>query len=297
MIIISIGGGLGNQMFEYAFYSKIRHVYPETEIKLDIMNTFGYAHNGYEIEKVFGLQAEACTLEELKKVSDVYPVNAPFYKWHKFFEKVRHKFLGAKSSCIMQNDPTRYEDKFFKLDISKSYFFYGVFANYNFFSDIAEEIRNMYCFPAIMDERNKSWESIINNTESVGIHIRRGDYIDWGINLVPDTFYREAMSIIEKKLLDREIVYFVFTDDPDYVKDKFSDIANLHVIEGNEGARSYIDMQLMSFCKHNITANSTFSFWGAFLNKNLEKIVVAPNLPYTGCQYPFICNDWITIEI
>lgn len=297
MIIISVGGGLGNQMFEYAFYYKVRKQYPDTEVKLDLFNTLGYSHNGYEIEKIFGLKAEECTLKELKRVSDICPAQARFYKWRKFAEKVRHKFFGVKSSCIMQKDATLYEDKFFKLDVSKSYYLFGIFANYRFFNDIAEEIQDIYSFPMIADERNKLWESRINSTESVGIHIRRGDYIEWGIDLAPDTFYREAMSIIEGKLLNREIHYFVFTDDPDYVKERFGDVANLQVIEGNEGIQSYIDMQLMSLCKHNIIANSTFSFWGAFLNKNADKIVVAPNLPYTGCKCPFVCEDWITIEV
>lgn len=296
MIIISVGGGLGNQMFEYAFYYKVKKLYPETEVKLDIFNTLGHSHNGYEIDKIFGLKAEECTVEELGKVSDICPAQKNFYKWHKFLEKVRHKIFGVKSSCVMQKDATVFEDKFFKLDASKSYYFFGVFANYKFFNDIAEEIRNIYCFPEIEDECNKFWESRINNTESVGIHIRRGDYIEWGIDLVPDTFYREAMSIIEEKLPGKEIHYYVFTDDPGYVKNKFSDVVNLQVIEGNEGTKSYVDMQLMSLCKHNIIANSTFSFWGAFLNRNERKIVIAPNMPYNGCEKPFTCDEWITIN-
>lgn len=297
MIIISIGGGLGNQMFEYAFYYKVKQLYPETIIKLDFFNTLGYSHNGYEIERIFGLKSQECTLEELKQVSDICPVQKRFYKWCKFLEKIRHKIFGIKASCIVQQDATMFEDKFYKIDIEKSYYFFGIFANYLFFNDIAEEIRNIYRFPMIVDERNKLWECTIKNTESVGIHIRRGDYIEWGIDLVPISFYREAMSIIEKKVLGKAIHYFVFTDDVDYVKSELCNVPNLQIVEGNEGTQSYIDMQLMSLCKHNIIANSTFSFWGAFLNRNASKIVIAPNLPYTGCKHPFICDDWIVIDV
>lgn len=293
MIIVSIGGGLGNQMFEYAFYRKLKHLYPKAEVKLDIMHTFGEAHNGYELESVFGLQAEECTLEELKKVSDIYPADSSFYKVHHFCERIRHRLCGYKPSCIVQKDWTMYEDKFFHLDMSKSYFFYGVFANHKFFSDIDDIILEMYQFPQIMDDSNKRWENEINASEAVGIHIRRGDYVTWGVELVPEKFYREAMHFVQEKISNRELKYFVFTDDPLYVKETYSDIANLQVVEGNTGRNSYIDMQLMSLCKHNIIANSTFGFWGAYLNRNTAKIIVAPNMPYTGCQNPFVCDGWI----
>ena len=82
MIIISIGGGLGNQMFEYAFYLMMKEIYPNVEIKLDIMHTFGYAHNGYEIEKIFGLKSEECSLNELMKLSDIYPIDGKNYMFY-----------------------------------------------------------------------------------------------------------------------------------------------------------------------------------------------------------------------
>lgn len=295
MIIISIGGGLGNQMFEYAFYCMFRHLYPDAEVKLDIMHTFGDDHNGYELERIFGVHAEECTLEELKQVSDVYPVNAPFYQLYHFFERIRHRLLGYKPSCIVQNDFTVYEDKFFHLDMSKSYYLYGVFANYKFFSEIEDIIRKVYQFPPIEDASNRRWEDKISGSESVGIHIRHGDYVSWGVELVPEKFYRKAISLLGELIPDKELKYFIFTDDPVYAKETFRDVANLWVIEGNVGKNSYIDMQLMSLCKHNIIANSTFSFWGAYLNRNSQKIVIVPNKPYTGCKNIFACAGWIRI--
>lgn len=297
MIIISVGGGLGNQMFEYSFYYKMKHLYPEVEIKLDIMNTFGFAHNGYEIEEIFGLHAKQCTLEELKKVSDIYPMNGQFYKLNKFIEKIRHKLWGIKPSCKIQTDATAYEESFFDLDIERSYYLFGVFANYRFFSDLGDEIQSMYTFPPIIDEKNKLWKSKIISTESVSIHVRRGDYLEWGIDLVPDVFYRNAMKFIQEKKRNAELHFFVFTDDAEYVRENYYDIKNLYVVEGNTGKESYRDMQLMSLCKHNIIANSTFSFWGAYLNRNMSKIVIAPNLPYTGCKIPFACDDWVVMDV
>lgn len=293
MIIISIGGGLGNQMFEYAFYCMFKHLYPDVEVKLDIMHTLGDNHNGYELEKIFGVQAEKCTKEELNRVSDIYPVDGAHYKYHHFIERIRHKICGYKESCIVQRDFTVYDDSFFHLDMSKSYYLYGVFANYRFFSDIDDKIRAIYQFPQIKDATNMNWQDEIRNSESVGIHIRHGDYTAWGVDLVPEKFYRKAIDYLQDRMLGKKLKYFVFTDDPVYAKKTYSDIADLQVIEGNTGKNSYIDMQLMSLCKHNIIANSTFGFWGAYLNQNISKIIVVPNMPYTGCKNLFACDEWV----
>lgn len=293
MVIVSIGGGLGNQMFQYAFCCMVKHVYPDVKIKLDIMHTLSDDHNGYELKRIFGIEEEECTLEELRQVSDIYPANAPYYKFHHFIERIRNRLLGHRKSCIAQRDFTVYEDKFFHLDMSEPYYFFGVFANYHFFEKIEDKIRTVYQFPQIEDDANIRWEKEINSCESVGIHIRHGDYVAWGIELVSEDFYRRAISYIQKRVLNEKLKFFVFTDDPMYAKETYSDIDNLCVVEGNIGENSYIDMQLMSLCKHNIIANSTFSFWGAYLNANPSKIIVAPDMPCTERRKPFVCDGWI----
>lgn len=295
MIIISICGGLGNQMFEYAFCCMVKHVYPNVKIKLDIMNTLSADHNGYELRRVFGIEEEECTLEELKQLSDIYPVNGPHYKFINFLEKIRNRLIGHRESCLVQRDLTAYEDRFFHLDMSKSYYFFGVFANHQFFDEIEDEIRRVYQFPQITDDSNMRWSDEIITSESVGIHIRHGDYVTWGLELVPEEFYRKAIDYMREHIPYKELKYFVFTDDPVYAKEVYNDIENLYVVEGNVGENSYIDMQLMSLCKHNITANSTFSFWGAYLNQNPSKIVVAPDMPCAGWKEPYVCDEWIKL--
>lgn len=293
MIIISIGGGLGNQMFEYAFYSMFKYLYPDAEVKLDIMHTLGDNHNGYELEKIFGVRGRGMYRGGTKGLSDIYPVDGPHYKYHHFLERIRYRIFGHKATCIVQEDFTVYEDRFFHLDMSKSYYLYGVFANCQYFAGIEDRIREIYKFPQITDDSNKCWENEIRSSESVGIHIRHGDYTAWGVELVPEKFYRKAIHYIQERISNRELKYFVFTDDPHFANETYSDIVNLKVVEGNTGNNSYIDMQLMSMCKHNIIANSTFGFWSAYLNSNVSKIIVVPDLPYTGCQNLFACDEWI----
>lgn len=293
MIIISIGGGLGNQMFEYAFYEMMKKQYPNEEIKLDIMHIFGPAHNGYEIEKIFQLHAGDCDLKELRKLSGMCPVDAKYYKFFKKVYNLRRKIFGSKKSCMVQEDFTKYYEEYFHLDTSKSYYLQGVYGNYRYFDKEKEYIQKIYTFPPIKDERNLAWQDKIKNTNSVSMHIRHGDYVAWGVELLSEDYYRTAMAMIEEQT--GPCNFYVFTDDPEYVKETFKDKTNLEVVEGNEGANSYIDMQLMSYCKHNIIANSSFSFWGAYLNKNPDKMVIASKKPYTGCSVPFACDDWILI--
>ena len=128
---------------------------------------------------------------------------------------------------------------------------------------------------------------------SVSIHIRRGDYVSLGIPLLPLDFYTNA--IVEMEKINGECNYYVFSDDPDLAKTFLPDNRPFTYINCNIGKDSFRDMQLMSMCRHNIIANSTFSFWAAFLNENVNKTVIAPKTPFPGCKYPFACDDWILL--
>lgn len=294
MIIISVTGGLGNQMFQYAFYEQIKKIYPEQDVFLDIMHIFGHAHNGFEISNIFGLEAPDANKKDLVKLTGRYPKDKNFYQFHRICLKIKRTLGIIKPSFIKQYDFTAFEDKFFQLDLNESYYLYGAFANYKYFSNISDFIKSIYQFPDINETENLEWQKKIKDSKSVSIHIRRGDYIKYGVELASDFYYKNAMKYIEERI-GKDCHYFVFTDDVDYVQKTYFDIDNLSIVTGNKKDKSYRDMQLMSMCKYNIIANSTFSFWGAFLNKNPDKIVIVPNMPYTGCKYPFTCDDWILL--
>ena len=102
---------------------------------------------------------------------------------------------------------------------------------------------------------------------------------------------QKILYYIQKDFLSRGEI--AFSDDIDYVRNNFGWVENLYIVSGNIGGNSYRDMQLMSLCAHNINANSTFSFWGAYLNRNPNKIVIAPRRPVNRCKYPFACEGWI----
>ncbi len=123
----------------------------------------------------------------------------------------------------------------------------------------------------------------ISQTNSVSIHIRRGDYLLEN-GAIEMGYYSKAIRKLEQieELSEDEFDFYVFSDDERFAKEIFGKIKNYHIIDGNTGNKSYRDMQLMSLWKHNIVANSTFSFWGAYLNKNSDKVVIAPSIPFGG---------------
>src|SRR3989344_4984067 len=138
-------------------------------------------------------------------------------------------------------------------------------------------IRKDFTFGATIVERNKKLASEISGTNSVSVHIRRGDYVtnantNQFHGLCSLDYYNKAVSFISSKQNEMEL--FVFSDDIEWCKENLKYDFPIHFVETND---AHSDMYLMSLCKHNIIANSSFSWWGAWLNDNFQKIVVAPS--------------------
>ena len=126
----------------------------------------------------------------------------------------------------------------------------------------------------------KKTSDAIDSSVSVSVHIRRGDYVtNRHTNAVhgvcPLSYYKKAMKFIEDRVAQPE--YFVFSDDLDWVKGNLQTHSKVRFVDNNRESNSYNDMHLMSLCKHSIIANSSFSWWGAWLGGNKDKIVVAPS--------------------
>ena len=146
-----------------------------------------------------------------------------------------------------------------------------------------------------LDDKNKQIMDLILNSNSVSVHIRRGDYLKaenikmYG-NIATDDYYKKAIATISSKVKDP--YFFIFSNDIEWCKSNLY-IDKVVYVQDNTGAKSYIDMFLMSKCKANILANSSFSYWGAMLNENINKIVVYPHIwnnVYTPDIFP---QNWI----
>lgn len=295
MKIIYIFDGLGNQMFQYAFYKKMKKLYKNVYGNLD---TFSRDYpqgledfSGYELKKIFNID-----IEEKKILFDTF-FSRVRWKRTSIFLRAFHKLLRKLNVVIyLENWSECVEDK---LNKKRIIFYTGWWQSEKFFKDISNEIRSDFSFPRIVDKKNLEVLKKIKTSNSVGIHVRRGDYLkDKGFKgLASLEYYQRAIEYIENKI--EAPCFFIFSNDIEWCKENFK-LENCHYIDWNKGEESYRDMQLMSLCKHNIIPNSTFSWWGAWLNNNPNKIVIAPEKWFNDCANmnysDIVPENWIKIK-
>lgn len=285
MYIVAIEGGLGNQMFQYALFISLKERYGDGLMKLDLSFINPFMHNGYELQRVFGIQQPLCTKWEVIRYSEYCSKNIAFGSLWTFVWAVRRKIFGRKKSMVYQADSTQYFPLCEKLDKNRNYYFKGVWANYRYFKECESAIRNIFIFPEISDEKNLKWKEMIEQTNSVSIHFRGGDYYTENFEIIGEKYYTKAVRLLKEQF--EELCFFIFTDDPENAKKNIGTFDDCYYVDNNKGSSSYIDMQLMSLCKHNIMANSTFSFWGAYLNSNRNKVVIGPRSTVGKCSEPY----------
>lgn len=262
MIIIKIIGGLGNQMFQYSLYKSLQS--KGIKVYADLSDFKDYPlHNGYELERVFNISIKTPG----KFLLDLFRPNQP--KW--IFRKLR-RVLNLKKTYKVEENEFRFDASFLN---NTNQYYAGYWQNESYFSDISNQIRHDFKFPEIEGIENQSVMQQIKTTESVALHVRRGDYLkDPLLGSICDlAYYEQAILSINSKIVDA--LFFVFSDDILWCRQNLK-LKNVIYIDWNKGCNSYIDMQLMSNCKHNIIANSSFSWWGAWLNTNNDKVIIAP---------------------
>lgn len=293
MFIVAIEGGLGNQMFQYAFFLALQKHYERVEMKVDLGLINPSMHNGYELQRLFHINPVICSKKETLLYSDYCPSSIIGSGWINLLFGIRRKLMGGKKSFILQRDATEYIARCFELDANTNYYFKGVWINDSYFKGIEATLKSTFTFPEIHDEKNMKWKKMIENSNSVSIHFRGGDYYKEGFSVLSNKYYARAIEYILSKV--ENPVFFVFTDDIENAKQNIPAMECCYYIDNNNGECSYVDMQLMAMCHHNIIANSTFSFWGAYLNNNLDKIVIAPTISTGSCRHPYQCKGWILL--
>jgi len=172
----------------------------------------------------------------------------------------------------------------------------GYFQTDLYFRDIAEKIKSDIHFDNIDDYEILKFKNKMHLIESVSIHVRLTDYLKhpdvYGHICTPD-YYMRAIDLIKEKVSNP--VFFLFSDDVDGAQNLFKDV-KMYPIDINHGEKSYLDMYLMSQCKYHIVANSSFSWWGAWLGQNSDKIVIAPKIWANNAEMPDVCpKEWIRL--
>lgn len=264
-------GGLGNQMFQYAFLLALRKRGYQVQEDISYYDFFKM-HNGYELERVFGI-------EEL-------PINKQGL--HILWLRVLNKF---RPKSLYMFDSYQYDIKV--VELPKRYLF-GYWQDEKYFMDIEEQVRNTFKFHGI-DEKNRNLAREMQECESVSLHIRRGDYAQFGMSIIGEEYYRKAVAKLCETV--KQPVFYIFSDDTEEAEKMAKNMnLNYKIVSYNRGVESYKDMFLMSQCKHNILANSSFSWWGAWLNVNSQKIVIAPQIwDKRKLSYKPQCKNWILV--
>ena len=287
MIIIKYRGGLGNQMFQYAFHLAMQKHYPETEVVADLSHyEMNCEHNGFELEKVFGIQVKTLPGKELKKYSPYYVPTAIYEKLpaglrnliannlqHKYY---RWKCQKGRLNYYKQQYHNTFEPRVFSLDPAKTWYVDGLWQDFRYFKDLEEEIEKQFRFRNEERYAEGDMELIrqIRESESVGIHVRRGDFVNSKFDICNTDYYKKAVEEIRKRA-NEPLTYFFFTDDSDYVNEYFKDMPDKRIISHGV-ANSIVDMEFLSLCHNAIISNSTFALWAAWLSRKQLKHVVAP---------------------
>lgn len=289
MKIVNVIGGLGNQMFQYAFYLALKNKYANEIIKLNTSAFHNYGkHNCYELDKVFDIDAEYATMKEVSMIA--YP-----YKTYRLWQIGNH-LLPQRKTMLKEVIFGRFYKEAFER--SGSCFYDGYWQNEKYFTNIRDKIIATFT-PKGIDLYNAEWGHQMNSTDSVSIHIRRGDYLKKkpykGICEV--NYYKRAIeTILGKTHIDS---FYIFTNDLAWCQENIVPLfmgKKYSLIDWNKGGDSYKDLYLMTQCHHNIIANSSFSWWGAWLNQHKGKIVITPKIWINKKNNEFTFpNEWIKL--
>ena len=272
-------GGLGNQMFIYVLYLRMRSRFPHTYIDLSDMQHYR-VHRGYELHRVFPQAvADEVTLPQwLKKVLEFL-----------FFRTIleRHE----RGSLRHYDGTVHWPLVYYK----------GFYQHLMYFRGHEEEIRRALTFDLrLASERSRQLaHQMDDEAQSVSLHVRRGDYLKakhfHTVGCVCQLpYYQRAIATIECRFVSPH--YYVFTDDMPWVKENLPLAGQVTYVDWNTGDDSWQDMMLMSHCRHHIIPNSTFSWWGAWLGRP-DGIVLCPDRWYAddNGRIPLYPEGWVRI--
>ena len=285
MIVTKLQGGLGNQMFQYAAaYANSDQIY----LDLDFL------HNHQTSSETFTSRLYELSLfpNLLSETASRFHKNIFFSK--SLFYRLIRKFTNA--SIIIQK-----ENELVDFNIENQYIYLdGYFQSELYFVNARERILHAFSFPELDHLNQRLMEDISSYENSVSIHIRRGDYLKPEVikyhGLLPVSYYHEALQIFQQQFGNIKI--FIFSDDPSFAKESFGHFSDVTVVEGNEKA-AWKDMALMASCRHHIVANSSFSWWGAWLSTQ-KGFKIAPKRWFNPDVVTFDINhiipkNWLTI--
>lgn len=292
MIISHIIGGLGNQMFQYAL-GRSRSLELGEPLRLHVSDFADYGlHQGFQLDRAFDFDFQFASEREVRA----------FLGWRGY--RLCRKILRRPGLAAMRGERLVVEPHFdYWPGISATAadcYLAGYWQSESYFRNIADVIRRDFSFGAALTGLNGEWAVRINSVPAVSLHVRRGDYAANPKTLAVHglcslEYYRAAVDHVVRQVQSPE--FFIFSDDIEWARQNLGIAGPCHYIDHNKGGDSYKDMHLMSLCRHHIIANSSFSWWGAWLNPRTDKVVVAPQRWFASGREvkDLIPEGWVTL--
>lgn len=290
MIIARLIGGLGNQMFQYATGLCVAKI-NNTDLKLDI--------TGYERQRNMTPREYKLDIFDIKEGFATNIEISRFRIYKILFRIFRKIHIRLKNIPYIGEKHHEFDPEILKT--KDNTYIDGYWNSEKNFKTIDQDIRDKFKFKSKLNQLNSQLIDEITQSNSVSLHIRRGDYISsertnkfHGICSME--YYEKSIKYISLKV--SKPFFYIFSDDPIWVKNNLKIKSPHSFININNGKDDYLDMRLMSNCKHNIIANSTFSWWGAWLNNNPDKIVIAPKKWFNNKSIntnDFVPESWIKL--
>ena len=296
MFIVKIWAGFANQMFQYAFYKSLLS---NGKIALVDNNSFipKWDFENVNLKEIFPNIELNIADPLLIEMFNSRKVDA--------FSKIKRRLLKAINQS--EETPQHYikEPKFtynsFIYYLEGDYYLEGFWQTEKYFQNIKDKIRKDFLFKPFSDKKNIEFEKVIRETNAVAIHVRKG--ADYKKSITSGTcgieYYKAAIKFVMEKINNPNFI--IFSDNITWCKENLS-FCEPTFVDWNphSGYGNHFDMQLMSLCKHNIIANSSYSWWGAWLNNNPDKIIIAPKTWFNKkyCSYDtrdLVPNTWIKL--
>jgi hypothetical protein len=275
MFIVKIHYGLGNQLFQYAFGRSLS-LNRGIPFSLDLHFYKGHEQDSqhprvYQLDK-FCIQANTASEDVVRSLVQPSTFDRSLIQIENIFRPYYKRRIVYERSLNFDEHMWQVKDNVYLA---------GYWQDLRYFEKYESVIRSDLKFMTEPKGLNKELLKTISTVESVAIHVRRGDYITDSfhteyVGVAEMPYYRNATKFLKGKI--NEARYFVFTDDPEWVKLNFDPGVPYQLIDHNDQVNAFEDLRLMSACKHQVISNSSFGWWGAWLNSNDQKIVVAPNV-------------------
>jgi len=261
MIIVRLRGGLGNQLFQFAAAHALA-VHKGVEVKSDLYTYTKHPFRKYELHH-FNVTLPEATRDEVHRFTGSNFLSRYLNK--------KNNYLNCPN-VFAQPHYHFYEDFF---SLPSPLYLSGYWQSEKYFANVGDTIRKMVKPSTPLDPKNADLIATVSSCDSVAVHIRRSDYVTTSFfQPMPLDYYRRAFESINKKFSNPR--YFIFSDDIAWCRQQLADLKDVTFVDHNKGDDSFKDLLVMSACRNQVVANSTFSWWAAWLNDFKDKTVIAP---------------------